>query len=186
PLNPGGAGITHAMRTYSSSALQLLLAISSTVLLIACANIANLLLARGAARERERTIRLAIGASRGRLVRQSLTESLTLALTGGALGVLVAGWGVQVLLALVFSGTDYVPFSTSPDVRVLTFAFALSCGAAVLFGVLPAIRGSAGVVSREARGLGWANVLVVGQVALSLVVLAAAGALARSLANLAA
>jgi predicted permease len=186
PLNPGGAGITYAMRTYSSSALQLLLAISSTVLLIACANIANLLLARGAARERERSIRLAIGASRGRLVRQSLTESLTLAFAGGALGVLFAGWGVQVLLALVFSGTDYVPFSTLPDVRVLTFAFALSGGAAVVFGVLPAIRGSAGGVSRETRGPGWANVLVVGQVALSIVVLAAAGALARSLANLAA
>jgi predicted permease len=165
--------------------LQLLLAISSTVLLIACANIANLLLARGAARERERSIRLAVGASRGRLVRQSLTESLTLALAGGALGVPVAAWGVRLLLALVFSGTDNVPFSTSPDARVLAFAFALSCGAAILFGVLPAIRGSAGVVSRDAGRLGRANALVVGQVALSLVVLAAAGALARSLANLA-
>jgi macrolide transport system ATP-binding/permease protein len=184
PLNSGAGGITHARREYSS-ALQLLLAISSTVLLIACANIANLLLARGAARERERSIRLAIGASRGRLVRQSLTESLTLALAGGALGVLVAMWGVRLLLALVFGGTDTVPFSTSPDGRVLAFAFALSCGAAIVFGVLPAIRGSAGVVARDAGRPGWANALVVAQVALSLVVLAAAGALSRSLANLA-
>ncbi len=180
-LTPGGSGITHTRRTYAS-ALQLLLAISSIVLLIACANIANLLLARGAARERERSIRLALGASRGRLVRQSLTESLTLALVGGALGVLGASWGVRVLLALVFGGTEYVPFSTSPDLRVLAFALALSCGAAIVFGVLPAIRGSADVVSRR---FGWANALIVGQVALSLVVLAAAGALARSLANLA-
>src|SRR5262249_25137208 len=163
----------------------LLLAISATVLLIACANIANLLLARSAARERERTIRLAIGASRGRLIRQSLTESLSLALVGGACGVLLAAWGVRLLLALVFSGTAYVPFSTTPDTRVLAFAFALSCGAALVFGVLPAIRGSAGVVARDPRGVAWASALVVGQVALSLVVLATAGALARTLANLA-
>jgi macrolide transport system ATP-binding/permease protein len=185
-LHPGESGVTQTRRTYSS-ALQLLLAISFTVLLIACANIANLLLARAAARERERSIRLAIGASRSRLVRQSLTESLTLALAGGALGVLAAGWGVRVLLALVFRGADNVPFSTSPDVRVLAFAFALSCGAAIVFGVLPATRGSASAGSRySAGGIGWANALIVGQVAMSLVVLAAAGALVRSLANLAA
>jgi len=183
-ITAGESGVAHARRTFWP-ALQLLLAISATVLLIACANIANLLLARGAARERERTIRLAIGASRGRLIRQSLTESLTLALAGGACGVLLAAWGVRVLLALVFDGTQYVPFSTTPDARVLAFAFALSCGAAVLFGALPAIRGSAGVVGRDARRPGWGSALVVGQVALSLVVLAAAGALARTLANLA-
>src|SRR5262249_25507853 len=108
-----------------------------------------------------------------------------LALAGGALGLLVASWGVSLLLALVFSGTDYVPFATSPDARVLAFAFALSCGAAVVFGVLPAIRGSAAAGAREARGPAWAQALVAAQVALSLVVLAAAGALARSLANLA-
>lgn len=183
-LHPGESGITHARRTYSS-ALQLLLAMSATVLLIACANIANLLLARAAARERERSIRLAIGASRGRLIRQSLTESLTLALAGGALGVLTAGWGVQLLLALVFRGASDVPFSTSPDVRVLAFAFTLSCGAAIVFGALPAVRGSASTGSRYAGGVGWAKALIVGQVAMSLVVLAAAGALARSLSNLA-
>ncbi len=183
-LYPGGSGITHARRTYAS-ALQLLLAMSATVLLIACANIANLLLARAAARERERSIRLAIGASRGRLIRQSLTESLTLALAGGALGMLAAAWGVQLLLALVFRGAGDVPFSTSPDIRVLAFAITLSCAAAVAFGALPAVRGSANTGSRHTGSIGWANALIVGQVALSLVVLAAAGALARSLSNLA-
>ena len=184
-LRQGVSGVTHARRNYAS-ALKLLLAMSAVVLLIACANIANLLLARGAAREVETSIRLAIGASRGRLIRQLLTESLTLALAGGALGLLTASWGVQLLLALVFAGADYLPFSTSPDARVLGFALGLSCVAALAFGVLPALRGSAVQSTRHTRAGGWGNALIVGQVALSLVVLAAAGALARSLANLAA
>jgi macrolide transport system ATP-binding/permease protein len=194
-LTPEESGITRTQRAYSS-VLQLLLAISSTVLLIACANIASLLLARGAARQKERSVRLALGASRGRLVRQSLTESLTLALAGGALGIVIAKAGAQVLVALAFSGTEYPPVATSPDVRVLAFAFMVSCAAAVVFGVLPAIRGSVDVVPgmnvisptlrrSVSRRFGWANALIIGQVALSLVVLAAAAALARSLANLA-
>jgi predicted permease len=184
PLRSGENGITHARRDYGS-ALQLLLAISSVVLLIACANIANLLLARAAARETEIAIRRAIGASRGRLIRQSLAESLTLALAGGGLGLLVASWGVSLLLALVFSDTDYVPFSTSPDARVLAFTVALSGAAALAFGLLPALRGSGAASPRQTHSLRWGNALVVVQVAMSLVVLAAAGALARSLANLA-
>jgi len=185
PLMPGVSGITHARRQYGS-ALQLLLALSGVVLLIACANIANLLLARGAARDVERAIRVAIGASRGRLIRQSLTESLTLALAGGALGLAFASWSVDALLALVFRDSRDLPFSTTPDARVLAFTAALSCGAALVFGLLPALRGSAAVSARETRRFGWAGALIVAQVALSLVVLAAAGALARSLANLAA
>src|SRR5207237_67429 len=102
-LTPGGSGVPHMRRDYSQT-LALLLGISSMVLLITCANIANLLLARGAARRGESSVRLALGASRGRLVRQSFTESLTLALIGGVLALLVAASGTKLLLALLFRG----------------------------------------------------------------------------------
>jgi predicted permease len=196
-LTPGGSGIPHMQRTYSWT-LGLLLGISIAVLLITCANIANLLLARGAARSSEMSVRFALGASRGRLVRQSLTESLALALTGGALGLCTASAGTKLLIALFFRGTDSVPLQTSPDLRVLAFTFVVSCGAAIVFGLLPAIRMSSQIapvmkgaspgikgsrLSRRPFGLGtW---LIVGEVALSLVVLAGAGTFARSLANLA-
>jgi len=182
-FTPAGRGVARTQRTYGF-VLRLLFAISATVLVIACANIAGLLLARGAARERDRSIRLALGASRGRLVRQSLTESLTLALAGGALGVIVAPASAATLVALAFRGSDVLPVATTLDARVLGFAFAASGAAALLFGILPAIRGGAEAPTRPRR-LAWANALVVGQVALSVVVLAAAGALTRSLINLA-
>ena len=194
-LAPGGSGIPRMRRNYSQT-LRLLLGISTAVLLIVCANIANLLLARGAGRRAETLIRLALGASRGRLVRQSLTESLTLALIGGALGLLVALAGTKLLVALVFRGTNYVPIEAAPDFVVLAFAFALSCAAAVVFGLLPAMRTTAeaapsiGVPSRgilgsvSRRKFGLSNLLIVGEVALSLVVLAGAGSFVRSLVNL--
>jgi len=183
-VTPAGRGVTSTQRTYGFM-LRLLFAISATVLAIACANIASLLLARGAAREKERSVRLALGATRGRLIRQSLTESLTLALAGGAIGALVAPASAAALLSLVFRGSEPLPLATTSDARVLAFAFALSCGAALLFGVLPALRGGADTALRAPRRLGWANALVAGQVALSVVVLASAAALTRSLINLA-
>ena len=196
-LTPGGSGLVHMQRAYSGT-LRLLLGISIAVLLITCANIANLLLARGAARRGETSLRLALGASRGRLLRQSLTESLTLALAGGALGLWIASEGTTLLIALFFGGTHYVPIRTSPDLRVLAFTLAVSCGAAILFGLLPAMRmgsrnaptihtASPGIKGSllSHRRFGWGAALVVGEVALSLVVLAGAGTFARSLANLA-
>ncbi|HWF47275.1 MAG TPA: ABC transporter permease [Bryobacteraceae bacterium] len=195
-LTPGGSGIVHMQRAYSLT-LRLLLGISIAVLLITCANVANLLLARGTARTAETSVRLALGASRWRLIRQSLTESLALALAGGALGLFAASAATKVLIALFFRGADYVPIQTSPDLRVLLFTFAVSCGAAIVFGLLPAIRMSseAGPVIKAAsagikgsrlshRTFGLGTMLIVGEVAVSLVVLAGAGTFARSLANL--
>ena len=183
-LTPGRSGVTRMRRTYSQT-LRLLLGISAAALLITCANLANLLLVRGTARRAERSIRLALGASRGRLLRQSLTESLTLALAGGALALLVASAGTRLLVSIVFRGADYVPVQIGPDVRVLAFTLALSCGAAIVFGLLPAIRMSADIAPaiKGGRRLGWGQALIIGEVALSLVLLAAAVSFARSLAN---
>ena len=194
-LTPGGSGVRHMQRSYAQT-LRLLLGISAAVLLITCANIANLLLARSAARRAESSLRLALGASRGRLLRQSLTESLTLALAGGALALLAAQAVTQLLLFLVF-GAEYVPIRTAPDVRVFAFTFALSGLAAIVFGLLPAMRMSsetAPAIKTTSRGVkgsalahrGWGlgTALIIGEVAISLVLLAGAGSLARSLANL--
>jgi macrolide transport system ATP-binding/permease protein len=195
-LTPGGSGIRH-MQQYYSQTLRLLLGFSGIVLLITCANIANLLLARGAARGAESSVRLALGASRARLVRQSLTESVVLAIAGGALGLEAASQSTKLLIAVAFRGTGYVPIQTSPDIRVLAFTLAVSCLTAIGFGLLPALRTSSGIAS-AARGASAGikgsalsrrrflpgNVLTTVQLALSLVVLAGAASFARSLANL--
>ncbi len=196
-LTPGGSGITHMQRRYAET-LRLLIGISILVLLIMCANIANLLLARGTARNAESSVRLALGASRVRLIRQSLTESLALALSGAALGLLFASLGTKLLMELLFRGAEYVPIQTAPDLLVLAFTFVLSIAAAVGFGLLPAMRltrseiapvlkgtsrGTRGSVSRRGKFRA-GNALIVGQIALSVVLLAGAGLLARSLANL--
>jgi macrolide transport system ATP-binding/permease protein len=188
-LTPGGGGIQDIQEQYASN-LHLLMAISGLVLLIACANIANLLLARGMGRKTEMSVRTALGAMRGRIVRQLLTESLVLAGMSGLVGLLVAYVGARMLLMLAFSQTQNIPIDASPSTPVLAFACGLSLLTGMLFGVAPAwiasqsepveaLRGgsrtTATGASRLQRGL------VVLQAASSLVLLAGAGLFWQSL-----
>ena len=169
------------------TALLVVLAVVGIILLIACANLANLLLARGTARSHELATRVALGARRMRIARQLLTESLVLGLVGGVLGLALSWWGVQTLLAL---SADTLPRvdEVRLDARVIGFGLALAVVTSLLFGVLPAIRASqADVQQRMGGGRGFVggggrlrSVLVVAQVALAVVLVIGAGLMARS------
>jgi putative ABC transport system permease protein len=172
--------------------LLVLLGAVGFVLITTCANIASLLLARAAAREREMAIRTALGAGRGRLVRQLLTESLLLAIAGGALGVLFARWGIDGLLAL---SPESLPRMTEValDLRVLVFTGAIAVGSGLAFGLAPALAGSRpalhdtlkeGMFGSTSRGGRLRKALVVAQVAVSLVLLVGAGLMLRSFVRL--
>jgi predicted permease len=176
-------GLSFLRRQYQQ-ALMILIAITAAVLLIACANVANLLLARSAARQREIAIRMALGSGRGRLMRQLLTESLVLSLTGAALGILFAQWGTRLLVGFLSTGRSQVFLNLTVDARVLGFTgVAILTG--LLFGLAPAWRGTRvnpqsamkanarGVIEGSKFGLGKA--LVVLQVALSLILVVGAG-----------
>ncbi len=188
-LTPGGSGI-QAMQEQYESHLRLLMWISSLVLLIACANIANLLLARGMSRKAEISVRAALGATRVRIVRQLLTESLLLSLMGGALALLVSYAGTQMLLRLAFPGSQNVPISASPSLTVIGFALAISMVTGILFGIAPAwiashaepadaLRSSTRTTAGGASLL--QRTLVVLQAALSLILLVGAGLFVESL-----
>ncbi len=191
---PGSRGWSW-MRRDAERPLLILFITTGLVLLIACANVANLLLARGVARAREIAVRLAIGAGRGRLIVQMLTESLTLALLGGLFGLGFAWVGVRVLMTLMPHDRNS-QIAVSPDLRLLAFAIGLSTLTGVLFGLVPAIRISrpdlanalkAGSSSGTAsRGHRWdlRRTLVAGQVALSLLLLSGSALFVRTLANL--
>src|ERR1051326_4283034 len=191
-LRPGGSGIGLLRTTYSNG-LILLMAISAFVLLIVCANLENLMLVRGLARRRQTAISLALGAARWRLIRQALTESVVLALAGGALGIGIAFAGIRTLLAAVFATADHVPISAAPDPVVLGFAFAVSMITGMVFGAAPAWSANRADPLDALRGAGRASestaslpqrLLVAAQAALCLVLLAAAGLLSQSLRNI--
>lgn len=189
-LVPGGQGLMDARRGYAQP-LRILVVIVAAVLLIACANVANLLLARSATRTREIAVRLSLGATRGRIIRQLLAESLLLSLLGGAAGVLVAYWGRAALLTLrPIAGSE----ALSLDWRVLGFTLGASVLTGILFGLAPAWRatrvdlntamkaGAAGATGRSRFAL--RSGLMIGQIALSVVLLVGAGLFLRTLANL--
>jgi predicted permease len=189
------------IRGHLGQPLLILMAAVGILLLISCANVAGLMLARATTREREMAVRLALGAGRARLIRQLLTESVMLSFAGAALGVIVAYWGAAALTAFVFPNTygSFGALRTEPDATVLAFTAAVAVVTGVLFGLAPAFRSArvdvgpvlkenAGSISGASFGsrrrFGLGSGLVVVQVALSVVVLAGAGLVVRSLANL--
>lgn len=194
---PGGKGIS-GFRKRMSEPLVLMMLVVGLVLLIACVNVANLMLARSASRQREIAVRLAIGATTSRIVRQVLTESVMLACLGGTLGLIVAQWGTKALPFMVPNRSGEVPLDTSPDPVVLTFTFLVCVLTGILFGLVPALRArrvqltsalnsemrsgsvSGGGASRWSAG----RILVAAQVTLSVLVLFIAGLLMQTLRNL--
>ena len=194
-LTPGGAGVA-AMKEEYEEGLKLLLAAAGCVLLVACANIANLLLARGLRNRQQTSVRIALGASQGKLIRAALVESVGLSLVGGALGVAVAYAGTRLMLYLAFkigSSSNYVPIEATPSWTVLLFTLGLSVLTGALFGIAPAwmtsqaepaeaLRGSRSTTGGRVR---WPQrALVIAQAAMSLVLLTAAALLGNSLRHL--
>lgn len=193
PLTPIATGLS-SVRSEFLKPLQILMGVVGLVLLIACANIGNLLLARSAARAREFAVRQALGARRSRLIRQLLTESLLLALCGGAVGIALGAVAIRLLLRMVSGGPETIPVEAGLDLRVLGFTFAVTVLTALLFGTIPAFRAASlqltgtlkeGRTSNNASAKNpLAKALVLAQVSLSLVLMVGAGLFLRTLVNL--
>ncbi len=190
-LTPVSRGLS-GLREQFSLSLRVLMGVVALVLLIASANVANLLLAHGAARSREFAVRLAVGAGRMRLARQLLTESALLALLGGVIGVGLSWWGVRLLLVMASDGPEAVPVDAAPNLRVLGFTIGVSALCALVFGTAPALRATRVEPNVSLKGGKTINALrnplgkafVVAQVALSLLLLVGAGLFVRTLVNL--
>ena len=194
-VSPGGAGFSDLRRSYSEG-LMLLMVTACCVLLVACANIANLLLARGLRNRRQTALRVALGASRGHLIRNALLESVVLSLLGGAAGVVVAWAGARLILYLAFrttAQTTWIPVQAAPSIAVLLFTLGTSVLTGVIFGIAPAwmtslaepVEALRGANRAVGSGRHWAQkALVIAQTAVSLVLLSAAAMLGQSLRNL--
>lgn len=189
---PAGSGVGTMKEQYGRS-LQILLAVCGLVLLIACANVANLLLARSVARRAQTAIRLAMGASRVQIVRQALIESVLLSIAGGIAGLFVSIGAAHLLLRLAFAGTSFLPIETHPSPMVLGFAFGLALVTGIVFGAAPAWFATRTDPVDALRGAGRTtgdhssfarNILLVVQATLSIVLVAGSTMLARSLGNL--
>ena len=196
PLLSASRGVSSIRSQYGNS-LPILMAVVALVLLIACANLANFLLARAAARQREISTRLALGSSRARIVRQGLIETLLLSLAGGLLGLGIAFGATRALIVFVSHGNANIAISSRPDMRVLLFTLAVSLLTGLLFGLAPALTaariGAANTLSASARTAQssggqsahfWPKALVTAQVMLSLLLLVGAGLFLRTLRNL--
>jgi predicted permease len=199
-LIPAPKGLVGRTRSFFANPLYALMAAVGIILLIACANVAGLMLARAAARQKEVAVRIALGAGRMRIIRQLLTESVLLSAMGGMLGVLLAYGGVHAILAFVSQGSPVpIGFAVEVNPRILFFTLVISLGSGVLFGMAPALRGaradlapalktgegtSGSPKSRRARWLSTSNALVVSQMALAMVLLVGAGLMVRTLQNL--
>jgi macrolide transport system ATP-binding/permease protein len=196
-VNPGAAGLDSLRRKYSKP-LYVLMTMVGLILAIACANVANLLLARAAARRREIALRLSVGAGRFRVIRQLLTESVLLASFGGLLGVLFAIWGIRFLTLLLANGNTNFTLHAELNWHVLSVAIVLSLLTGALFGLAPAMqltrvdvisaiketRAGQAVGRRSFWRISLSHSLIVGQIALSLLMLIAAGLFVRTMANL--
>lgn len=193
-LQSARTGLSDLQRDFSRPVLLLMGAVS-VVLLIACVNLMNLLLARGVARRRELALRLSIGASRGRLIRQLLTESMLLGVAGGGLGLMIAAWGAPVLVALVPQGGSPITLDVTPDARITLFTFSVALLSSLIAGLFPAFRaartditpsfqGDARSGSTTRSSARWGRSLIAAQVALSLLLLVGASLLLSTLRNL--
>ena len=189
---PGGAGIQN-LQQEAGDGLHLLTGISALVLLVACANIANLLLAKGTARRAETSIRTALGAARSVLIRQLIIESALLGIAGGLIGIAIAYAGARMILNLAFPDATQMPIHASPSPIVLGFAFLLSLATGIAFGIVPAWISSHADPAEALRGINRSTgdrallpqkAMIVLQAALSLVLLVGAGLMTQTLRNL--